>query len=176
MAGARFPSFGLRTDGARWAVLAAVSRVVDRDDDVGDLRAFGFTLTEDARELEATERAGTGYFVRSGKNEALGKDGAAGLGARIARERFWYTATAQLLVAGVCGECHEPYAGRQLLGDVEYLSSVQARPGSDRHECARIAHGAGGDGCERRRVEDGAIPFFGIVEADISGRIADAAA
>src|SRR5580704_5889356 len=126
MAGARFPSFGLRIDRARWAVFAVVSRAVDGNDDVGDLRAFGSERTEDAREPETTERAGTGYFVCSGENETLGKDGAVALGARIARERLWHTATAQLFVAGVCGECHERYAGRQLFGDVEHVSSVQA--------------------------------------------------
>src|SRR5277367_473194 len=104
MVGARFPSFGLRADGARWAILVGVSRAVDGDNHVGDLRAFGGERTEDAREPEAAERAGTGYFVRSGKNETLGKDGAVALGARIARERLWDTETAQLLVAGVCGE------------------------------------------------------------------------
>ena len=39
--------------------------------------------------------------------------------------------------------------GNELCGQLEYLSGLQARPGSDRHQCARTADGAGGDGQQR---------------------------
>jgi hypothetical protein len=58
-------------------IALSFQRPLDRDDDVGDLRALGHRRTEDARQPEAAERVRTRHSVCARQDQTVGKDGAA---------------------------------------------------------------------------------------------------